>query len=231
VYSFLATILCFTFANAQDYNFVEIVSENTKAQDLSIAVPESFTQIEVPSSIRLPMWMRGAGPVFINQGNAYISDDSNCIMLYSGIGSFPGLGIEQSVVDELRAFAGDLKKDVTGKYQEIRLRDMSNYSNADAVFIANSYQPKPFIAGYNNCIIIAMEKYAHPTVKAWILLNEEGAKDKDKYIRMFLDNITFGDTPSYLLKLHAVSSWAFQYRWIPPKNIYSTVVRGFILKE
>lgn len=231
VCSFLAMILCFTFAEAQDYNFVEIMCENPKAQDITIVVPELFTQIEVQSSIRLPMCMRGAGPMFINQGDAYMSDDNNCIMLYSDIGKLPGLGIEQSVVDELRAFSGDLKKDVTDKYQEIRLRDMSNYSNADAAFIAEYYQPKPFIAGYNNCIIIAMEKYAHPTVHAWILLNEEGLKDKDNYIRMFLDNVKFGDTPSYLLKLHAVSSWAYQYRWIPPKNKYSTVVRGFILRE
>lgn len=99
------------------------------------------------------------------------------------------------IENELRYNRNDLNLDIRPIIEVISDDDMSNYANADTAVIYEIGFKRPFLDQYSKCIGIYLRKYAHPPMLLKIALTREGIKNKDKYIRLLLDNISYGNKP------------------------------------
>lgn len=94
---------------------------------------------------------------------------------------------------ELRHNLRDMKLDVTPLISVIANEDMSAYANADTAVIYEFDFHRPLLDQYRHCVGIYLRKYAHTPLLLKIALNDAGYADKEKYIRILLDNISYGD--------------------------------------
>lgn len=168
--------------------------------DIDLSIPTDF----------IPLDMRGRSSVikyFFPTANAIVpnpigfeSPDNKALFLYPFIFNKSGTGLLRNgeyIENELRANAKDINLDVRPLINIIAQDDMSLYANADTVVIyemdlvLNNY----YFGGYNNCIGIYLRKFGHPSLLSKIILTDEAFKEKEKYIRLFFENINYGENP------------------------------------
>lgn len=97
------------------------------------------------------------------------------------------------IEEELRRNKRDMKLDVSPLISVIANQDMSAYANADTVVIYEFDFHRPLLDQYRHCVGIYLRKYAHTPLLLKIALNDAGYAVKEKYLRLLLDNISFGD--------------------------------------
>ena len=97
---------------------------------------------------------------------------------------------------DLRISQNNMQLDVNPMVDIISKDDMSVYSGADTVAVYELEFKKKLFDRYSRCIGIYLRKAAHPAMLLRIALTDESYPQKDDYIRLLLDNITYGDNPS-----------------------------------
>lgn len=88
-------------------------------------------------------------------------------------------------------YEGMAKLDTTKYVSVISQNDMTDYSNADTVFIFKVRLPQPYEGIYNECIGINMIKEGCPSAMIKILLTEEGKKKEEEYMQAIFKNIRY----------------------------------------
>lgn len=123
------------------------------------------------------------------------ADNKECVLLYPMVSAtIPWL--THTPERELRAAAGDGKKDVSGSVRKIELDDMSQYCNADVAYVYEMKLPEPYMGKYSNSIGVCLRKYAHPALLMRVVMTDEGMKNKDEYLRALLGSVRYGDAVS-----------------------------------
>lgn len=97
------------------------------------------------------------------------------------------------IEEELRRNKRNMKLDVTPLISVIANQDMTAYANVDTVVIYEFDFRRPLLEQYRHCVGIYLRKYAHTPLLLKIALNDAGYATKEKYIRLLLDNISFGN--------------------------------------
>lgn len=177
-----------------------------KKSGVTINLPEGFKEIDMRGRTRLDA---SINPAYPSDEEIYPvaveSPDARAAFLFPKIdfGSRRQIIRKGRVVeDELRFNHKDLALDIRPLIDVNSGKDMPLYSNADTAVV---YQLEfdwlnPFI-NYNHCVGVYLRKYGHPALLLKIALTDEGLKDKDKYIRELLDNVSYDDTIFPGLKL------------------------------
>lgn len=129
------------------------------------------------------------------------SDDCEAMFLYPTLffdhGNLTlrkGLEIEA----ELRAAYEDCELDINPYVDIYDVRNMNGFANADTVAIYefkldSIVAPAIDTQRYKHCIGVYLRSKKHPALLLKIALSDKAYPCKDKYIRLLLDNVEFGD--------------------------------------
>ncbi len=168
--------------------------------DVTITAPDSFRLLDMRGRAGLDAFINPAYPSGEEIYPVGIeSADAKAVFLYPQIDFKSRKQVIRKgrvVEDELRFNRNDLALDVRPLIDVVALDDMTAYANADTAVI---YQLKanwlhPFLS-YKNIIGVYLRKYGHPAMLLKIALTDDAMLDKDKYVRLLLDNVRFGDEP------------------------------------
>lgn len=86
---------------------------------------------------------------------------------------------------------------------------MSEYAGADTVAIFDLPLTKSFLSQYPNCVGVYLRKKNYPAMNLKIALTDEAFENKEKYIKLLLDNISYGDHPAeYLVRSEEITAKA-----------------------
>ena len=180
-----------------------------KRYDITVTKPETFSVTDkrdrefIGETYINPKW-RGALGININpagtimeadnQDAAYIIHEFTVLDVL-----MPKLRDAEKLELELRNSYDNHELDVTPMVNIIAKDDMSDYANADTVAFYEFDFKKYFLGRYKHCIGIYLQKAAHPAMYLKVALNDKSYEKKDEYVRLLLDNVSFGDSPDELL--------------------------------
>lgn len=99
------------------------------------------------------------------------------------------------IESELRYNRNNPDLDIRPLIRIISGENMSDYAGADTAVVYDLTFRRPFLDQYSHCIGIYLRKYGHTSLLLKIVLSKEGLKNKDKYMRLLLDNIAYGNNP------------------------------------
>ncbi len=187
-------------------NYIEFL----KQHDVHISLPPNFSPVSV-RGLSDAKTSIGRGAKYLNIDcnpadiEAIVEDDS-CkvaicypqIMVNFAKPYYP-LSVHGSnaIEADLRMIHDDMDLDVRPMVNIIAEEDMSEYANADTVAIYEfDMLDHLFMDNYTHAVGIYLRKKDHPSLLVRLMLRYHTVKDKDKYIRLVLDNIRFGDNPS-----------------------------------
>ncbi len=184
-------------------NYIEKFREN----DVFITLPEKFSPLDVRGNADVRYTIGCGTPIgsidwyYATTDIETIIEDDSCRVAIcfpktpkDGVRSIlGGKGIEA----DLRMTNNDMYLDVRPMIKIIAQDDMSQYANADTVVMYEFEMfNRPFMATYCMGTGIYLKKNAHPSILLRLMFNLNSVKDKEKYIRIALDNIHFGDSPT-----------------------------------
>ncbi|MCM1504589.1 MAG: hypothetical protein NC127_05285 [Muribaculum sp.] len=124
-----------------------------------------------------------------------VSDKNDCAILYSSI-TPEFVSLSNAVEDEIQAYRSDSDIDVTEYLTMITDEDMSKYANADTVLVYDLELDVPYLDKYGHCVTIYLRKYAHPAMFIKVLMDDNGLRKKEEYVRTAMNSIKYGDTPT-----------------------------------
>lgn len=206
------TSLMFAKSNGQDGDSrMKQYAEELAACDLTIGVPEGFHAIDLRGRQYINTnisknWPTSGLKLTGLPVVALEADNNEAVFLYP-MCIFPepndttGAMVQMvrsgsQIESELRYNRGDMELDVRPLIEIVSDDDMSGYANADTAVIYAFDFKRPFLDRYSHCVGIYLRKYAHTPLLLKIALAREGLRNKDKYIRQLLDNISYGDQPN-----------------------------------
>ena len=171
--------------------------------DVRINIPEGFKEIDMRERTRLDLLIN---PAYPSEEEIYPvaieSADAKAAFLFPKIDFGSGKQIIRKghvVEDELRFNNKNLALDVRPLIEVIAAEDMSQYADADTAVIYSlevDYLNKFLgFTGYHHILGVYLRKYGHPAMLLKIAMNDEGLKHKDEYLRLLLDNVSFGYRP------------------------------------
>lgn len=210
-------------------NYPMILFDN----DIMLNVPSKFGVIAMPELITLtinPDYEPKYGYIYRNIGWPYKfgveSDKKDCAILYSSVTSLI-VSLPNIVEDEIQAYRSDSDIDVTEYMATITDVDMSKYANADTVLIYDLELDKPYLEKYSYCMGIYLRKYGHLAMLVKVLMDNEGLKHKDSYLRTALNSIRYGDTPTKD-GLEGEEKYAIPTKFPLPRTIWVKPKEGYI---
>lgn len=128
------------------------------------------------------------------------SPDGHAVFVYPalmlGLDEVTELGWLPEIVVELSDVYGCNEDNIRPNVEIIADKDMSAYAGADTAAIYHidfKMTGIDFMDKYNHCVSVGLRKVGHPGLLLRIMLDDEGYKDKDKYLRLLLDSISYGD--------------------------------------
>ncbi len=178
----------------------ERYSREMKKADVTLTAPEAFKSIDLKGRQHIfynvnPNWS-GSIPTSLIAGAVLDNDDEDVAFIYPTVLFDTGsLKYSKDIEKELRENMEDWEADVTPMLKVIAKEDMSAYANADTAVIYEYKFKRPYLDAYHECVGVYLRKYGHPALLMRIALGRQASEKKDKYIRMLLDNIAYGDTP------------------------------------
>ena len=200
-----------SFSQAEDSTLItpiDVFNEycsDLKEYDTKITIPDNFEPVDlrdsffyISSSPCFPNTPQSIYPVGLQ--NADKSVMMLFPMLYFDMGNETlrrGLEIEK----EIRTDFQDCELDINPHVSIYNVKKQKNFANADTVAI---YELNPtncsalYADSYPYCVGVYLRKAEHPGLLLKLLLNKETYRDKEKYIRLLLDNIGYGDSSTRL---------------------------------
>lgn len=133
----------------------------------------------------------------------YYSYEGDAILLFPiNIGS---ISSDYLIEDEFMAVYDDWNINCTDKVICIEDDEINLGCNIDRIYrydydFIPEQNPK-----FKHCIGIVTRKKAHPSFPIKLLLTDEGLKNKDKYIRVALDCVKYGETPNQFCEEEEIS--------------------------
>lgn len=184
---------------------LEKYREELSLYDISVSVPADFKPIDVRgrNMINYNINPKYDGVSFLPNVTsvALEADNREAVFLLPQI-YFESLIEGHTIESDLRQNHDDMALDIRPLINIITESDMSDYANADTVVTYEFNFIRPYLNRYSHCIGIYLRKKAHPAILAKIALNNKALNKKDEYIRLLLDNISFGDNPdAHLVEL------------------------------
>ncbi len=186
--------------------------QRLKQHDVYITLPQNFSPVNVRgvSDVKNSI---GHGEKYLNIDchpadiEAIVEDDSCQVAI-----CYPQIAVDfgtskpyyplsvhgsSAIEADLRMIHDDMDLDVRPMVNIIAEENMSQYANADTVAIYEfDMLDRLFMGNYTHAVGIYLRKKDHPSLLVRLMLRYHTVKDKDKYIRLALDNIRFGDNPS-----------------------------------
>ncbi|MDE5553889.1 MAG: energy transducer TonB [Muribaculaceae bacterium] len=184
---------------AQSDDFDSYSHELRKA-DVTLTAPKSFKSIDLKGRRNItyninPNWS-DAIPVPLIAGAVLDNDDEGVAFIYPQV-LFDNKSTKNAHVieTELRQNNDDMELDIRPIINIIAGEDMSEYANADTAVIYEYQFKVPYLDTYRTCVGVYLRKYGHPALLMKIALSNKAADKKDKYLRLLLDNVAYGDNP------------------------------------
>lgn len=231
------TTLMFAKSDGRDTDtrFMQYADE-LAAYDLSITMPEGFHAIDMRGRRYINRLISNNWPtsgILMNElpQVAVEADNNEAVFLFPEC-LIPGNDPKMQFVPmsqmvkcgslietELRYNRNDSLLDVRPLINIICEEDMTAYANADTAVVYSFDFKTPFLDQYRHCIGIYLRKYGHTPLLLKIAFNKAGLADKDKYIRLLLDNVTYGDKPdANLIKCEAINHEDLDFPSAPKKS-------------
>lgn len=172
--------------------------------DISVASPEGFTVYSNQSAYQWPYFFspneqfksecnNGAIAGMSLYGPAYKSLSNDALILYPLCVEFNGASLDYLIESELIAANSNDALDISGMISKISDKSALDKANADNIIVYEYDITNPKLDDYSHCVALAFRKKNHYAVPVKILLNNEGLKNKDKYVRAALNSIRFGN--------------------------------------
>ena len=202
---FFATVLFVCQNSVAHYDDFDRYSHELKKADITLTAPESFKSIDLKGRRNItyninPNWTSSIPFPLI--ADAVLDNDAEGVafiypqVLFDINSTKAGHVIET----ELRQNKENMDLDIRPMIDIIADKDMSLYANADTAVIYEYKFKRPYLDTYSTCIGVYLRKYGHPALLMKIALSNSATDEKDKYIRLLLDNIAYGDSPEeYIL--------------------------------
>lgn len=118
------------------------------------------------------------------------SESSDALLLYPCLELLDYSDLPQN---ELKVVAEDENFDTSDRIRKIFGKDMSQYCNADTAYVYSFDLREPFRGKFTHCIGIVLRKYAHDGMAMKVLTTDEGRPNAEKYMRILLNSIKYGD--------------------------------------
>lgn len=184
---------------------LEKYREELNLYDISVSVPADFNPIDVRgrNMINYNINPKYDGVSFLPNVTsvALEADNREAVLLLPQV-YFESLIEGHTIESDLRQNHDNMALDIRPLISVIAQSDMSDYANADTVVTYEFDFKRPYLNHYSHCIGVYLRKKAHPAILAKIALNNKALNKKDEYIRLLLDNISFGDNPdAHLVEL------------------------------
>ena len=125
--------------------------------------------------------------------------DKNSIILFPNLMFvYPNTALRASytVIDELQAVNHDFEMDVTPLVKAYYNTDKSSFAGADTIVVYEFKFENKLFDNYEYCVGVYLRSESHPAVPMKIALTKDAYEDKEKYIKLLLDCIRFGDEPN-----------------------------------
>lgn len=177
--------------------------ESLKSTDVEISQPRGFKRVEsvgsdlerldVNPEFKVPEYGVPEPSIGFVYSEVFESYDKDAAILYPSlfgyIAKFDGI-----VEREIMAYHNDHHLDVRPYLTVVAHNDMSKYSNADTLLVYEfDILGKPYMDKYTHVVGLYLRKYAHPSLAPKIIMNDNGLKKKDEYIRRLLESISYGN--------------------------------------
>lgn len=165
--------------------------------DIIVSKPDSYRSVRMGAESRNCFFRDNGDGIFYCVG-LQSHDDNAVILLPTMFLNFGVQSLQQAyhIENELRRYNCNDTLDINPLIEIVAQNDMSKFSNADTAVVYSFDLDSPYIPymnRYNHCVGVYLRKYGHPSMMVKLLLNDEGLKDKERYMRQMLDGIHFGD--------------------------------------
>ncbi len=217
----------------KDFNTVQ---EMQKTNDLTIRRPRGFVDIK----LRPGELIFSSNPAYIdkaiyqpvdnsNDGSFLYMDlmqskDKNVLFMYPAF-DFELLRLEGLIQHDISYAGEDELMDVTPFIKIIDKEDGVYIGNADKAVIYEFKTSDKLLDLYDNFVGVYLRKYGHACLALKIGLTEEGLKHKDKYIKMLLSSIKYGDK---ILNPEDKMPTDDEFRFEPPTLLRPGAKPGYI---
>ncbi len=84
--------------------------------------------------------------------------------------------------------------DITPMITHITGKEAQEFSKVDEIILYDFDMSKPILGKYNHVTGIILRKKGHYPMGLKIIMDDEGMKKRDEYVRLLLDNVRYGDT-------------------------------------
>lgn len=171
-------------------------------EDVTVTVPDGYSEINMDAQSRDQFFTSfGPEPYYHYRGAVGLqSPDKHAVFVYpalmSGADDVTELGWLPEIALELTDIYGRNEDNFRSNIEIISGKDLKAYANADTVAIYHidfKVTGINFMDKYNHCVSVGLRKAGHPGLLLRIMLDDEGYKEKDKYLRRLLDSISYGD--------------------------------------
>lgn len=200
-----------SFSEAEDSTLIAPIDIFTEyANDLNeydtkISIPDNFE----PVDLRASSFYINSSPCFPNTPQSIYplglqNLDKSVMMLFPTL--YFDMGNETlrrgtEIEKEIRADFKECDLDINPYVSIYNVKGKKDFANADTIAI---YEISPkncsalYADTYPYCVGIYLRKADHPALLLKLLLNNDTYKDKEEYIRLFLDNVKYGKTATRL---------------------------------
>lgn len=137
-------------------------------------------------------------PLYVKQYPYVLENaDAGVAFLYPEI-NLDEKGLKEGfyVENEIRSNEKNIDFDVRQSISILSRKEAEQYSNADTAVVYELdmfYNDVPYLGVYRHCVGIYLRKYAHPAMLLKVMLSDSAYTEKDKYVRMMLDLLRYGN--------------------------------------
>ncbi len=198
-----------TLQQRQLRQYEQFISNLKDNFDVTITKPDSFSIVDIrghedlgPNNIN-PRWQGTIDVEYIPVGAILEADNMEAAFIIHDISRhgllMPFIRNAAFMELELRNIRDNMELDVNPLFDIIDDRDMLHRANADTVAVYEFDFSKDLLSRYRHCIGIYLQKAAHPAMYLKIALTDKGYEHKDEYMRLLLDNFSYGENPDPLM--------------------------------
>lgn len=173
--------------------------DELKTCGVTIDIPKGFHPIDLNGIYFLKKnisdkWMSDGEAIQYNIAAALENDDRDVSFLFPMVSLLiPELKCDDVIAEELRNNAYDMSLDILPLIKIIDGKKQKN--DADTIIIYNYDFKKPFLDRYNHCVGVYLSKATYPALLLRIALTDKSFADREKYIRLLVDNINYVENP------------------------------------
>ncbi len=125
-------------------------------------------------------------------GPVFESDVKDALIVYPLAIDFIGMSPDYMMETELIAATGNDSINITPLINMLRNPDNIN---SDKTLVYEYEVKNPLWSDHNHCVALALRNKNHYAFPIKIFLNDEGLKNKEKYIEVALNSVRYGDQP------------------------------------